>query len=104
MTVTDNDGAVTELTDAERDLRAMYGWTIPVGSLRYWALGIPDPHSASTMAFNEQGLLATLEQRHWLVEVSQYREAGGQPMPRRLTAQNDDARVRLVIDNWTQAL
>ena len=34
ITVTDRNGAVTELHDAEVELRQMYGWTIPVTSLR----------------------------------------------------------------------
>ncbi|NIQ26669.1 MAG: outer membrane lipoprotein LolB, partial [Gammaproteobacteria bacterium] len=41
--LTDKDGNRTVLDDAERDLYLRYGWTIPVQSLRYWALGIPDP-------------------------------------------------------------
>ena len=43
VTLTDKDGVVTELEDAEADLRNRYGWTIPVTALRYWALGVPDP-------------------------------------------------------------
>ena len=100
MTLTDKDGVVTELADAEIDLREMYGWTIPVTSLRYWALGIPDPAAEAATELDEAGLLTRLEQHRWQVDISQYRDAGGQPMPRRLTALSDDARVRLVIDNW----
>ena len=37
--LTDKDGVRTELGDVEYDLRRRYGWTIPVKSLRYWALG-----------------------------------------------------------------
>ena len=34
VSLTDRNGVVTELDDAERDLRERYGWTIPVTSLR----------------------------------------------------------------------
>jgi outer membrane lipoprotein LolB len=101
ITVTDQDGAVTELTDAETELRQMYGWTIPVASLRFWALGIPDPASFAETEFGEDGQLSRLRQQNWVVDISQYTEGGGQLMPRRLTAVNDDVKVRLVIDNWT---
>ena len=101
LTLTDRDGVVTELVDAEVELRERYGWTIPVSSLRYWALGIPDPSSPSEPSFNESGQLSELSQRNWLVTVTQYTDGGGQSMPRRLTAVNDDIKVRLVIDNWT---
>jgi outer membrane biogenesis lipoprotein LolB len=34
------------------------------------------------------------------VTFSRYDEGGGQLMPKVLTAENDDTRVRLVIDYW----
>ena len=101
LTLTDRDGVVTELIDAEVELRERFGWTIPVTSLRYWALGIPDPSSLSEPSFDETGQLSALRQRNWQVTISQYADGGGQSMPRRLTAINDDIKVRLVIDNWT---
>ncbi len=99
--VTDKDGVRTVLEDVEPDLYYRYGWTIPVESLRYWALGIPDPRVPSETSFGDGGELSEIRQRGWIVAVSRYREAGGgQPMPRRLTASNADTRVRLVIDRW----
>jgi len=100
LTVTDRDGVVTKLDDAEVELRQMYGWTIPLTSLRYWALGIPDPASPAETEFGADGRLVKLRQQNWQVDITQYREGGGQLMPRRLTAVNDDVKVRLVIDNW----
>ena len=101
ITVTDQNGAATELNDAEVELRQMYGWTIPVSSLRFWALGLPDPASPAETEFGADGQLSVLRQRNWKVDITQYREGGGQLMPRRITAVNDDVKVRLVIDNWT---
>lgn len=100
VSLTDKEGVVTELEDAEIDLRARYGWTIPVTSLRYWALGIPDPSSEATLEFNDSGLASGLAQEEWQVTIDRYAEGGGQMMPRRVTANSGDIRVRLVIDNW----
>lgn len=100
LTLTDRNGVVTELQDAELELRQMYGWTIPVTSLRFWALGIPDPASPAETEFSDDGQLRKLYQQRWQVDFSQYREGGGQLLPRRLSAINDDVKVRLVIDNW----
>jgi outer membrane lipoprotein LolB len=100
VTVTEKDGTVTELRDAERDLRDRYGWSIPVTSLRYWALGIPDPSRPADTEFGDDGQLRRMQQGGWAVDIGQYREGGGQAMPRRITAVNADARVRLVIDRW----
>ena len=100
ITLTDNEGVRTELDDAELELRYRYGWTIPVASLRYWALGIPDPAAPADTTLDEDGRLGALRQRDWSVIVTRYGEGGGQSMPSRLTAENFDTRVRLVIDHW----
>jgi len=100
MSLTDKDGETTELVDAERELQWRYGWTIPVASLRYWAIGIPDPSLPAVTELDDEQRLARLEQGGWNVEISRYREGGGQMMPRILTATNPDTRVRMVIDRW----
>ena len=92
VAVTDEDGEVTEMRDAETELYRRYGWTIPVTSLRYWALGIPDPSSPAETTFGDHGRLTRLEQRNWLVEIDEYREGGGQQMPRRMSATHRDTR------------
>ena len=98
--LTDKDGVRTELQDAELELRYRYGWTIPLRSLRYWALGVPDPALAAETRFGEDGQLEYLSQRGWDVAITRYREGGGQSMPNRLSAENGDTTVRLVIDSW----
>ncbi len=99
VTITDSDGARTVLDDVELDLYYRYGWTIPVDSLRYWALGIPDPRVPAATSVSAEGELTELEQRGWQVRFDRYRDAGGgQPMPTLMTAVNHDTRVRLVID------
>jgi outer membrane lipoprotein LolB len=101
MVLTDKDGVQTRLDDAEGELLLRYGWTIPVSSLRYWALGIPDPALPAITDVDSEGRLTHLEQSGWSVDISRYREGGGQQMPRILTATNPDTRVRMVIDRWS---
>lgn len=100
VVLTDKDGIQTVLNDAELDLRYRYGWTIPVTSLRYWALGVPDPATGAVTEIDDEGRLSRLLQSNWKVDISSYREGGGQQMPRILTATNPDTRVRMVIDQW----
>ena len=100
VVLTDKDGVRTKLGDAELELQIRYGWTIPVTSLRYWALGIPDPTAPAQTEFNAGGQLVKIVQRNWTVTISSYRNGGGQPMPNRLSAANADTRVRIVIDKW----
>lgn len=98
--LTDNDGVKTVLIDPEAELYRRYGWTIPVSSLRYWALGIPDPSQPAQTQFDDAGRLIHLEQSRWRVTITRYREGAGQQLPRTLTASNPDTRVRMVIDRW----
>lgn len=100
ITLTDKDGEKTVLDNPELDLWHRYGWTIPVNSLRFWALGIPDPDLPVDTEFDDEGRLSRMEQSRWNVDIGAYREAAGQVMPRRLTATNPDTRVRMVIDRW----
>ena len=100
VVIDEGDGNVLRMSDPEFELKLRYGWTIPVESLRYWALGIPDPGQPANMDFGEGGTLTRIAQSGWTVDIPQYREGGGQLMPRRITAVNGDSRVRLVIDNW----
>ncbi|MEL7185008.1 MAG: lipoprotein insertase outer membrane protein LolB [Pseudomonadota bacterium] len=100
IVLTDKDGEKMVLDNPEADLWYRYGWTIPVNSLRFWALGIPDPGVRAVTEFDEAGRLAHMEQSRWRVDISRYREAAGQIMPRTLTATNPDTRVRMVIDRW----
>ena len=100
IVLTDKDGTRTLLEDPEAELYFRYGWTIPVASLRYWALGIPDPLSDSATEVDDSGRLVALSQGNWDVSISRYRESAGQQLPRTLTATNPDTRVRMVIDKW----
>jgi outer membrane lipoprotein LolB len=98
--LTDKDGVRTELESVENELLRRYGWTIPVQSLRYWALGIPDPQVGAQTELNEDDQLAQLEQDGWLLKISSYRPSSTQSMPHRLSATKTSTRVRIVIDKW----
>ena len=98
--ITDKDGVTTVLKNVEAELYYRYGWTIPVESLRYWVLGIPDPRVPAQTEFDELERVRHLQQRGWDVEVGRYREAGGQQMPARLVATGKETTVRMVIDKW----
>jgi outer membrane lipoprotein LolB len=100
VVLTDKNGDRRVLEDAESDLYLRYGWTIPVRSLRYWALGIPDPATPAATEFDEHGQLASLAQGGWNVRITRYGEGGGQRMPTRLTASSEAANVKLVIHDW----
>lgn len=98
---TDKDGVRTVLEDAEQELLYRYGWTIPVRSMRFWALGLPDPTAPAQTELNSEQQLAKLIQRNWTVQISRYRVSSGQSMPNLLSASSAETRMRIVFDKWS---
>ena len=97
---TGKDGLETRFEHPDVELEQRFGWNVPGSSLRYWALGIPEPGTPAITELGDSGRLASLTQAGWSVVFPRYRDAGGQAMPRRLVASHGDARVTLVIDDW----
>jgi outer membrane lipoprotein LolB len=106
-------GAALELTTArgERldgaaargELERRLGFALPLESLRYWVRGVPDPARAADERLDATAQrLAGLAQGGWTVDYAAYVEdpAGG-PLPRRLSAVREGARLRLVIEAWS---
>lgn len=85
-------------------LEAQTGFTLPFSALRFWVLGLAAPDSEAQQTLDESGRLAALAQQGWNVTFDEYRlqssPRGQVSMPRRLTAQREDLRLRLVIDRW----
>lgn len=71
-------------------LYSQLGFFVPVGHLADWVRGIPSPSFAH--AKTEDGFI----QAGWQVSYQDYSESG----PRKMTAQRDDLRLRLVSMRW----
>jgi len=85
---------------AENFLTEQLGWSFPAGSIRYWVMGLPDPANASDIQFDEAGQLATIRQYDWDVQYERFQNIDGYVLPTRITIQNDDARLRIVVSDW----
>ena len=77
------------------------GFDPPLGSLRYWIQGVPDPASpAKEKVDPQQQRLQSLEQDGWQIDYTGYMPSGGVSLPAKLTLQRAGVRVRLVVDGW----
>lgn len=85
---------------ARAELERQLGFALPLDSLRFWVLGVPDPARPAEEVVNEMQQLTRLLQSGWTIDFGRYVRVGEQWRPVRLTAQRDAARVRLVIDRW----
>ncbi len=93
------DDFVTD--DPETDLGTRLHQPLPVLSLRYWVLGLPDPDADFTKTSDASGQLVTLDQRGWHVEYHEYAPVDGYSLPTQLTMQRDTVRIKLAVSDWT---
>ena len=107
----DRGGARLELADgsAYRDrtvdllVQQQVGWEIPVENLSWWVRGMAAPGDPEEQWFDERGNLTRLNQDGWAIEFGNYRTFGEFEMPVRLTAQQADWKVKLVVRRWQLA-
>jgi outer membrane lipoprotein LolB len=84
----------------DRMLSDQVGWQFPAEQTRYWVLGIAAPGSRSRPEYGLDGWLEALDQDGWRVAFAGFEERSGYWMPRKITVEGKDARLRLVVDRW----
>ncbi len=82
-------------------LEAYTGMAVPLGGMRFWLVGRPDPAAPATLEWDEGGRLARLEQGGWEVRYRRYEAVEGVDLPGRVDLWNEKVRVRVVIDGWS---
>jgi outer membrane lipoprotein LolB len=86
---------------AHAELRSRLGFDLPLTSLRYWILGVPDPATAAEESLQPGAQrLAALTQDGWHVAYGDYTTVSGETLPARLTLERDTVRVRLLVEDW----
>lgn len=84
-----------EVSDRPDDLiEARVGFPVPLTALRYWVLGLPEAgqyYEADAEGFRQSG---------WIVHYPQWMSVGADEMPRKITVQNADLKLKLIIDQW----
>ncbi|MGE5624204.1 MAG: lipoprotein insertase outer membrane protein LolB [Bacillota bacterium] len=93
------DDFVTD--DPELDFAERLHMPLPVLSMRYWMLGLPDPAAPYDKDMDAQGELTHLKQGGWRVDYLEYADVQGHNLPSRVTLARDDVRIKLVMDAWT---
>lgn len=73
---------------------------LPVSSMRYWMLGLPDPATPYDKQVDAHGELSRLLQRGWQVDYLEYADVEGHSLPTRVTISRDMVRIKLVMDSW----
>jgi outer membrane lipoprotein LolB len=89
----DNDAARAELA-------SKLGFDPPLGSLRYWILGVPEPGHPAQESLDSQQRLSGLQQDGWQIQYTDYMSVAGEWLPSKLTVQRQGVRLRVVVDGW----
>ncbi len=89
--------------DPEQLLYEHTGVRMPVTALRRWLLGLPAP-GVRPAAVDGRGRLVRLRQDGWEVRFPGYVRVDGLDLPRRITVERGEVRVRLVVDQWRLGL
>lgn len=86
---------------ARAELERRLGFPLPLAALRYWVRGVPAPGEGADETIDEvHQRLTSLAQDGWLIRYREYEAAPSGDLPRRLSAERGDTRVRLVVDRW----
>lgn len=100
------EGGSREGEFAEELLLETTGWQVPLQQLGSWVRGAPAAeYPIESAEYDARGRLTRLRQSGWTVDYAAWRPGpAGQPdLPERVEAASGDARVRLVIEDWTFA-
>ena len=94
VTIDRGGDEVQSSTQPEEFINQQLGMFVPVHSLRYWVVGLPEP----TSAFVETA--TGFKQAGWIIEYKQMQPVDNQSMPRKITVTNEQVKLKLIIDEW----
>lgn len=95
VTIDQGGGDIKSSTDVENFISQQVGLSVPVNSLRYWVVGLPD--KSQTASAIEKGF----EQSGWKNQYKAMQSVANYVLPRNMTVTNDTVKLKLFIDQWT---
>jgi len=92
---------VLHADDAETLLKQAVGWHVPVNGFRYWVRGVPEPGvDVEDQQFDVQGRVIEMQQANWHINIKRYMDVDGVDLPAKIFMQNDEFKVKLIIQAW----
>jgi outer membrane lipoprotein LolB len=87
-------GNVQTSTQPEQFINQQLGMFVPLQSLRFWAVGLPESgqdYQETTDGFVQDG---------WLVAYKEMQQAGVETMPHKMAVSDEHVKLKLIIDQW----
>lgn len=81
--------------DVDRLMARIFGVDMPVTALKYWVFGVVDPGRAWQSSGGEG-----FQQGGWQVSYKEVRQVGVDMLPRKIFIDNQQTKIKLIIDDW----
>ena len=98
--INEGNGIVTSSHDPDDLLQKRLGFSVPLSSLRFWVLGLPAPDNQYRAELDDKGGLKGFEQQAWVLGYESFENVDNFVMPKKMTIQGNQVRLRLVVDQW----
>jgi outer membrane lipoprotein LolB len=85
---------------ARAELERRLGFALPLAELRWWLLGVPAPGEAALNRDAGSGEIRDFTQDGWHVSIETRAPGLGFSLPKRLTAEREGARLKLLVESW----
>jgi outer membrane lipoprotein LolB len=89
-----------QAASADELMEQLVGWKFPVLDIRYWVKGQASPNSSATEIRNSMGLLESLKQHGWNVQLSRYKRVSDNWLPGRIKIVGNEFTFILAIKQW----
>ncbi|MEZ0149544.1 MAG: lipoprotein insertase outer membrane protein LolB [Candidatus Reddybacter sp.] len=109
--ITGNAQAITLSQPGEADIsshsssaltRRLFGWQLPVEQMRYWVRGMPANASGQALeTFNKEGLLDTLQEDGWQININHYQAGPRGPLPGKIKGSSNELAFTLLLKAWS---
>lgn len=100
----DSKGVTDHASSPEALLARHTHYDLPVSSMRYWVLGLPDPRYPFELNIASNGDIRTLTQQGWNIRYQAFKTVERYRLPTKLTMKHDQAEVILSIHEWNPDL
>ncbi|MBD5800641.1 Outer-membrane lipoprotein LolB precursor [Azoarcus sp. Aa7] len=94
------DGRAEQADDADAILPRLLGVPAPIDGLQHWVQASARP-GARVLSLDEAGRPMRIADAGWIIDYTEYAGPAADAAPRRIDAAWGEARIRLVIDQWT---
>ncbi len=94
VTIDRGDNKPLSSNQPELFINQQLGLFVPVQSLRYWVVGLPEPSSRYNVTPNG------FTQAGWLVDYKQMLPVNNQAMPYKIAVSNEQLKLKLIINQW----